>query len=144
MKIQCIQSYIVSMHSKDTVFQRALHSSLSLSLSLSLFKKLGYSEKNFSNISMKTCCEYPLERPHQSITYHTQPHYHTYSYKRTVKQFRSLQITASILFVYFFITALCNGHPFELHRLVDAIQMSTHNICFYKENQKKNQITTIK
>ena len=26
---------------------------------------------------------------------------------------------------------------FELHRLVDAIQMSTHNKCFYKENQKK-------
>ena len=25
------------------------------------------------------------------------------------------------------------GHPFELHRQVDAIQMSTHNICLYKE-----------
>ena len=26
-----------------------------------------------------------------------------------------------------------------MHRLVDSIQMSTHNICFYKENQKKKQ-----
>ena len=32
---------------------------------------------------------------------------------------------------------ICFGYPFELHRLVDAIQMSTKNICFYKENQKK-------
>ena len=24
------------------------------------------------------------------------------------------------------------GYPFELHQLVDAIQMGTHNICFYK------------
>ena len=28
---------------------------------------------------------------------------------------------------------------FELHRLVDAIQMGTYNICFYKENQGKKQ-----
>ena len=33
------------------------------------------------------------------------PNYCTYPYKRTVKQFRSLQITASVLFVYFFIKA---------------------------------------
>ena len=32
---------------------------------------------------------------------------------------------------------ICYEYSFELHRLVDAIQMSTHNICFYKENQKK-------
>ena len=34
---------------------------------------------------------------------------------------------------------ICCGYPFELHRLVDAIQMNTHNICFYmyNENQKK-------
>ena len=28
-------------------------------------------------------------------------------------------------------------HSFELHQQVDAIQMSTHNICFYKEEDKK-------
>ena len=29
------------------------------------------------------------------------------------------------------------GYSFELHRQVDAIQMSTHNICLYKEVDKK-------
>ena len=33
------------------------------------------------------------------------PNYRTYPYKRTVKQFRSLQITVSVLFVYFFMKA---------------------------------------
>ena len=29
------------------------------------------------------------------------------------------------------------GYSFELHQQVDAIQMSTHNICLYKEVDKK-------
>ena len=33
----------------------------------------------------------------------------------------------------FLYKGICCGYPFELHRLVDAIQMSTHNICLYKE-----------
>ena len=32
---------------------------------------------------------------------------------------------------------ICCGYSFELHRQVDAIQMSTHNICLYKEVKKK-------
>ena len=36
----------------------------------------------------------------------------------------------------FFIKAYIVG-SFELHRQVDAIQMSTHNICLYKEVDKK-------
>ena len=32
---------------------------------------------------------------------------------------------------------ICCGYSFELHRQVDEIQMSTHNICLYKEVQKK-------
>ena len=32
---------------------------------------------------------------------------------------------------------ICCGYPFELHRLVDAIQMGIHNICLYKETDKK-------
>ena len=28
---------------------------------------------------------------------------------------------------------ICCGYLFELPQLVEAIQMSTHNICFYKE-----------
>ena len=42
-------------------------------------------------------------------TYRIRPNYRTYSYKRTVKQFRRLQITASILFVYFFIKTYVVG-----------------------------------
>ena len=32
---------------------------------------------------------------------------------------------------------ICYGYSFELHRQVDAIQMDTHNICLYKEEDKK-------
>ena len=64
----------------------------------------------------------------------------------------SAQSSNSIVFrlqpVYFFCLLLhksiCCEYSFELHRLVDAIQMSTHNICLYKENQKKNRIIIIK
>ena len=44
------------------------------------------------------------------------------------------------LYMYFCLLlykGICSGYPFELHWLFDAIQMSTRNICFYKENQKK-------
>ena len=37
----------------------------------------------------------------------------------------------------FLYKGICCGYPFELHRQVDAIQMSTHNICLYKEVKKK-------
>ena len=47
----------------------------------------------------------------------------------------SLQITASVLFVYFFIKAYVVGT--HLNCIIDAIQMSTHNICIYNENKKK-------
>ena len=78
---------------------------------------------------------------HIFMNYRIQSYYRTYPYKRTVKQFRSLQITASVLFVYFFIKAYVvgtylncidlsmqfkwvpttNAYSFELHRLADAI-----------------------
>ena len=74
------------------------------------------------------------------ITYHIRPNYCTYPYKCTVKQVCSLQIIASELFVYFFRKAYVVG-IFELHRLVNAIQMSTHNICSFKENQEKKKPT---
>ena len=35
--------------------------------------------------------------------YHNQPNYRTYPYKHTVKQFRSLQITTSVLFSLLFL-----------------------------------------
>ena len=37
----------------------------------------------------------------------------------------------------FLYESICCRYSFELHRQVDAIQMSTHNICFYKEVDKK-------
>ena len=52
------------------------------------------------------------------------------------------------LFSDFLYKGICCGYSFELHRIcceysielhrqVDAIQMSTHNICLYKEIDKK-------
>ena len=38
-------------------------------------------------------------------------------------------------FWIFFIKTCC-GHSFELPQLVEAIQMSSHKICFYKEVDK--------
>ena len=71
--------------------------------------------------------------------YHMWHNYRTYPCKRTVKQFHSLQVTASVLFVYFFFLKrqICYGYPFELHQLVNAIQISTHNIRFKTESQTK-------
>ena len=37
----------------------------------------------------------------------------------------------------FLYKGICCGHSFELHRQVDAIQMSTHNICFLKRSKEK-------
>ena len=36
-----------------------------------------------------------------TLKYHIRSNYRTYPYKRLVKRFRSLHITASVLFVYF-------------------------------------------
>ena len=37
----------------------------------------------------------------------------------------------------FLYTGICCEYLFELHQQVDAIQMSIHNICLYKEVDKK-------
>ena len=42
-----------------------------------------------------------------------------------------------MIFIDFLYNCICCGYPFELHRQVDAIQMGTHNICRYKEVDKK-------
>ena len=57
-------------------------------LSKPIFRK----KKNDMNISV---CHFLNGK------YRVQPNYRTYTYKRTVKQFCSLQVTASVLFVYF-------------------------------------------
>ena len=38
-----------------------------------------------------------------------------------------------ILFSDFLHKSICCGYSSELPRLVEAVQMSTHNKCFYKE-----------
>ena len=43
----------------------------------------------------------------------------------------------AIFFPDFLYKSISVGYSFELHRQVDAIQMSTHNICLYKEVDKK-------
>ena len=53
--------------------------------------------------------EYPYTFLLSTWKYRIRPNYCTYSYKRTVKQFHSLQIIASVLFVYFFIKAYVVG-----------------------------------
>ena len=41
--------------------------------------------------------------------YRIRSSYRTYPYKHTVKKFRSLQITASVIFLYFFLKAYVVG-----------------------------------
>ena len=67
------------------------------------------------------------QKGHYKLIYRIRPNYRTYPYKRTVKQCRSRQVKASVVFVYFFIKAY----------VVGAIQMNPHYTCFYEENQKK-------
>ena len=48
-----------------------------------------------------------------------------------------LMIIMRFFFSNFIYKGICCGYLFELHRQVDAVQMSTHNICLYKEVKKK-------
>ena len=60
-----------------------------------------------------------------------------------VKLFLSLQITNRVLILLLYKSIRC-WYSFELPQQVEAIQMSTNNLCFYKETQKKNHINIIK
>ena len=42
-----------------------------------------------------------------------------------------------VFFLLMFFIKACYRYSFELHQQVDAIQMGTHNICLYKEVDKK-------
>ena len=61
------------------------------------------------------------------------PNNRTYPYKRTFVVFR-LQPIYLYLLLY---KSICCAYSFELPRQVEAIQMSTHSICFYIDNQKQ-------
>ena len=78
-----------------------------------------------------------IQHGNRKATYRIRPNYRTCPYMRTVKQFRSLLVTANVFVSTFFYKSICCRYSFELPRQVEAIQMSTHSICFYKDNQKQ-------
>ena len=55
-------------------------------------------------------------------------------YKKDQK--KTFDYNYAVFFLIFFIKTCC-GYSFELHQQVDAIQMSTHNICLYEEVDQK-------
>ena len=63
--------------------------------------------------------------------------------KGTLKQSSAKDLSngAYAMFVCFlfliFHNSICRRYSFCMHRQVDAIQMGTHNICLYKEVDKK-------
>ena len=63
--------------------------------------------------------------------------YCTYPYKGTVKKFRTLQITASVLLLYFFIKAYVVGIHLNCIDLLMQFKWVPTIYAFYKENQKK-------
>ena len=87
----------------------------------------------FFNLKMLIIFLFLHKKTPNKQTYCIRSNNRTYPYKRTLMKFRSL-ITASVLFIYFFIKAYVVGSHMNC---IDLIQMSTHNICLYKENQKK-------
>ena len=55
----------------------------------------------------------------------------------TIKDQKKTYLMIMQFFSDFLYEGICCGYSFELHRQVDAIQMSTHNICLYKEVDQK-------
>ena len=51
-------------------------------------------------------------------------------------QNRTYLMIMRFFFSDFLYKGICCEYSSELHRQVDAIQMSTHNICLYKEVKK--------
>ena len=56
--------------------------------------------------------------------------------KRSVKDLSNDPYAMCLCFASLY-KGICCGYPFELHRLVHAIQMGTHNICLFEETSKK-------
>ena len=60
-----------------------------------------------------------------------------YIYKKDKDQWMTDAYVIYIFFLIFFINHMLWVYSFELHRQVDANKMGTHNICLYKEVDKK-------
>ena len=69
--------------------------------------------------------------------YRILPNYRTYPYKRTVKQFCSLQITASVLFFYFFIKAYVVGTHLTCIDLSMQFKLVPTTYVFRKKIRRK-------
>ena len=65
------------------------------------------------------------------------PNYHTYPYKHTVKQFCSLQITASVLYVYFFIKTYVVGTHLNCMDLSMQFKWVPTTCAFIEKIRKK-------
>ena len=49
----------------------------------------------------------------------------------------------AILFSDFLYKSICCWYSAELPRLAEAIQMSTNNLCFYKEGDKRTRVAIL-
>ena len=74
------------------------------------------------------------KKKHLIKSYSIRPYYRSYPYKRTVKQFHSLQITASVLFVYFFVKAYVVG----THLNCIDLSMYPQHMLFLRQSDKNS------
>ena len=72
------------------------------------------------------------------FTYRIRSNYRTYPYKRTLMKFRSLQITASVLFIYFFIKAYVVGSHLNCIDLSMQFKWVPTTYAFIKKIRKKS------
>ena len=70
--------------------------------------------------------------------YRIRYNYRTYPYKHTVEKFRSLQITASVLFFYFFIKAYVVGTHLNCIDLSMQFKWVPTTYAFINKIRKKN------
>ena len=70
------------------------------------------------------------------ISYRIRPTYLTCPYKRTVKRFRSLQITVRVLFVYFFLKAYVVGNHLNYIDLSMEFKLVPTTYAFIKKKKK--------
>ena len=73
--------------------------------------------------------------------YRIRSNYRTYPYKHTVKYFVVLRLQPCIFYLLLY-RSICCWYSFELPRQVEAIQMSTSNICFIALSRKFKWVPT--
>ena len=73
------------------------------------FDRIAKANSLVQDLESNLICVYTVDYSVIYPIYCIRPNYHTYPYKRTVEKFCSLQITTSVLFVYFFIKAYVVG-----------------------------------